>query len=593
VQNFTVSPAAPAVVYGVSNGTLYRSNDAGNSFEPRSAVDGYEVVVDPTNASILYDVASLRRSNDGGASWKPFGGELPDIWARMLISPANPSDLYLFAGCSNFRKGGVFVSHDSGDTWRQETPACTLDIAVDPLPPNTRYQALLLAGFNPLQPTRQIVADARTPTVRYGLPTNFNYVLVSDDSGASWHIPAMQGINAKSLWMLALDGDRNRLFLASSAGPYVSPNGGASWAPVPAAPREPAYSVRVAGDFLYVGTPQRFYRAPLETLDSFTPVAPLPAVPTSVRGIAVDPHTPIAYATADVFDPVSNARVGTVWRTSDAGAHWDPISGDDNISRAQIAVDGAGDVYALYDLHNGATTPLELFHYDASTGKPEHFVTDLELPNESRGLYADPHRRGVLYTTKNALLYTSTDGGHTWQKISSFNDGTKWIAARTIAFDPNRADVIYVTTDSGLYRTTDNGVTWSALDSVDAYAIAVAPSRSATLYKINTYPSALVRSDDAGATWRQLPLPPGASFVSSVSIDPINADSVWVCFDRRLYQSTDGGVTWTMQAQFDDRITGLTIENDGQHMHVTLDAAGRPAEWDLLLRDGHRRAGRK
>lgn len=581
---FAVSPAAPLILYAVNAGTLYRSNDGGISFEKLQSIQSTSVVVDPTNPEIVYDGLGRRRSDDGGRTWKQFGDS---VFGTVVIHPANPAEIHLISGCSSTYPAlaGVFVSYDRGDTWQHETSTCTFNIAFDPLPPYTEYRAGLF-GSGAALPTRQVVADARAPQVRYGLSTFYrNVILFSDDNAITWRTFGANGPAGDSVNVLALDG--HRLFAGTPAGLYVSSNGVPFWQQVPAAPPGPVLGITIAGGLLYVATPSGFFHAPLAALSPFTPAAPLPALPTPVRGIAADPHASRLYATADVVDSVTGAALGSVWRSDDGGEHWEPISGADPISCREIAVDGAGDVYAFDNELVSASLVPELFHYDAATGKAEHFSTNFEVPVERR-LWADPLRRGVLYTTKNSLLYTSADGGHTWTLVASLNDGTKWIIVNSVSFDPSRAGVLYASTDAGIFRSLDSGATWSLFDATGDGAIAVAPSRSATLYRVGHYGETLSRSDDGGATWMQLPIP--AFSAGILTIDPLSDRSVWTAYYRDLYHSADGGMTWTVEASFPRQIYGMAIDRDGSHLHVRLDPDATPGEFDAVIRSERRRA---
>jgi hypothetical protein len=513
------------VVYAVSQGVLYRSSDGGASFGERGSVASDRVVVDPTNADIIYDALGRRRSDDGGATWKPFGGDTSSGGVGLAINPANPAEIRLFGACSSMypQYSGVFVSPDRGDTWQHETSDCTLDLAIDPLPPHTVYRAGIFHSGSGL-PTRQIVADPDAWQFRYGLDTfDTNAILVSSTGGLTWERRPM----ADRVFSLALD--NGRLFAGTASGVYVSTDGAQSWLPVDGLPREPS-SVAIAGDRLYVATPHGFLYAPLATLAPFTPVADLPLVPMSVRGLATDPHASRLYVTAEVG----------VWRSDDGGEHWQLISGDDSTQRDAIAVDGAGDVYAFDHSTVGVAQLAALFHYDGA--KSEHFTTDIQLSAGS-SLWADPNRRGVLYTIKNALLYTSHDGGHSWTLVASLNDGTKWIAITWMTFGPN--DSIYAATDAGVYRSLDGGATWSLFDQ--------------------------------GTT---------SIYAGNVAIDPLSDRSLWMSRGRDLYHSVDGGATWDFEATLPNTIHAIAV--DVARIHVAVD--GAPGEFDAVIRHERRRA---
>ena len=503
--SYTVANGA---VYAVNRGVLYRSGDGGASFEERGSVEGAAVVVDPDG--IVYDVAGLRRSDDGGVTWKRFGSDTAS-GVRLAINPANPAEIRLFGFCSSFhpQNAGVFVSYDRGDTWQHETSDCTFDITIDPLPPHTMYRSLLFNNGLGL-PTRQIVSGA---VARYGLTTvAMNVILISTDGGTTWETHAI----GERVSQLALDG--GRLFAPRASGLYLSTDGAQTWQRIVDGA---VTSVVIDGDRLYIATPRGFFHAPLAALAPFTPVPELLPVPMTVHGLAADPHAPRLYATAEEG----------VWRSDDGGEHWQLISGDDATQRGAIAVDGGGDVYAFDYTTVGVDQLASLFHYDGT--KSEHFATDIEL-HPGRSLWADPHRRGVLYTIKNALLYTSHDGGHTWTLVASLNDGTKWIFVASVTFGPD--DVIDAATDAGIYRSLDGGASWSLFEGT----------------------------------------PPS---------DP----SLWMSRGRDLYHSVDGGRTWDFEATLPAAIRAIVV--DAERIHVVVD--GAPGEYDAVIRHERRRAARR
>ncbi len=79
------------------------------------------LAIDPRNASRLY-LAGIRgfRSDDGGATFRPMGGEVHVDWHSIAIDPRNPDILY--AGTD----GGVFVSTDNGNSWVSRNAGLTV-----------------------------------------------------------------------------------------------------------------------------------------------------------------------------------------------------------------------------------------------------------------------------------------------------------------------------------------------------------------------------------------------------------------------------------------------------------------------------------
>jgi photosystem II stability/assembly factor-like uncharacterized protein len=87
------------------------SGSYSNDFGKQSWYD-LAIAVDPRNANRIY-LAGIRgfRSDDGGATFSPMGGEIHVDWHSIAIDPRNPDILY--AGTD----GGVFVSTDDGNSW--------------------------------------------------------------------------------------------------------------------------------------------------------------------------------------------------------------------------------------------------------------------------------------------------------------------------------------------------------------------------------------------------------------------------------------------------------------------------------------------
>jgi photosystem II stability/assembly factor-like uncharacterized protein len=100
---------------GGLNGGLY-SNDFGN----QSWYD-LALAVDPRNANRIY-LAGIRgfKSDDGGATFTPMGGEVHVDWHSIAIDPVNPDIIY--AGTD----GGAFVSTDQGNNWVSRNAGLTV-----------------------------------------------------------------------------------------------------------------------------------------------------------------------------------------------------------------------------------------------------------------------------------------------------------------------------------------------------------------------------------------------------------------------------------------------------------------------------------
>lgn len=118
-----VAPSDPDVVYAITEspeGTLYRSNNGGESFQRVS--QDVEIVsrgfyytdlrVDPTDENRVYAVsARLFVSIDGGVNFKRISPTTHVDYHSLWIDPLNPRRMW------QGQDGGVCVSLDRGDTW--------------------------------------------------------------------------------------------------------------------------------------------------------------------------------------------------------------------------------------------------------------------------------------------------------------------------------------------------------------------------------------------------------------------------------------------------------------------------------------------
>jgi hypothetical protein len=135
--------------------------------------------------------------------------------------------------------------------------------------------------------------------------------------------------------------------------------------------------------------------------------------------------------------------------------------------------------------------------------------------------------------------------------------------AQCLAVDPREPETVYVGLgDDGIRKTTDGGVTWapSGLAGEQVFSVAVSAADGAVY--AGTEPSALYRSDDDGASWRELagllelpsrptwsfPPRPWTSHVRWIAPSPHEADVVLAGIELGgLMRSTDGGETWQDQ----------------------------------------------
>jgi photosystem II stability/assembly factor-like uncharacterized protein len=135
----------PTILYaGTSDGDVFRSRDAGVSWQLSKRVDGISITsiaIHPTDSRMVYAGTKsdgIWKTTDGGETWmqikKQFGEDYSDARRvyQVVIDPVDPNTIY------DVSKYGILKSTDGGDTWKALTltaPPGTLTInslVIDP-----------------------------------------------------------------------------------------------------------------------------------------------------------------------------------------------------------------------------------------------------------------------------------------------------------------------------------------------------------------------------------------------------------------------------------------------------------------------------
>jgi photosystem II stability/assembly factor-like uncharacterized protein len=248
-------------------------------------------------------------------------------------------------------------------------------------------------------------------------------------------------------------------------------------------------------------------------------------------------------ATGVVNDPLTyyfGTTGGGVWKTSDAGQHWENIS-DGFFTTGSV----------------GAVAVAESNPNIVYVGMGEHAP------------------RGVM-TSYGDGMYKSTDAGKTWKKLGL--EKTQHISR--IQIHPTNPDVLYVAAqgalhapneDRGVYKSIDGGLTWEKVLFVDAKTGAVELSMDmnypeilyAAMWEHQRLPwqvisggpgSGLYKSTDSGKTWKKIHKGlPEEKGKMGISVSRANSDKVYALIESDtekdlggLFVSNDAGESWTL-----------------------------------------------
>ncbi len=291
----------------------------------------------------------------------------------------------------------------------------------------------------------------------------------------------------------------------------------------------------------------------------------------AVTGVPGDPYTFYFGAVA-----------GGVWKTTDAGATWTPLTDHTPIasvgaiavapSNHNIIYVGAGEGAPRGDITYGDGV------YKSTDGGTTWEHIGLTDTRQIGALIVDPKDPNIVLVAAlghvfgpNAErgVFRTTDGGKTWAKTLYKDENS---GAVDVTFDPHNTKIVYASLwqmrrlpwnfssggpGSGLYRSTDGGQTWKELEGhglpaglLGRIEVSVSGADSHRIYAmIEAKDGGLYRSDDAGKNWRRVNsdgrLTQRAWYFSTIHADPKNADTVYA-ENTGLFRSTDGGKTFKL-----------------------------------------------
>ena len=271
---------------------------------------------------------------------------------------------------------------------------------------------------------------------------------------------------------------------------------------------------------------------------------------------------------------------GGVWKTTDAGATWNPITDRD----FQVASIGAISVYDGDPNIVYVGTGSDGLRSNVSTGRGVYRSNDagqtwtfigLRDVGQIGAVRIHPQNPDIVYVSATGNIFKrntdrgifrTKDGGKTWQKILYLSDST---GASDVELMPGNPNVVYAVMtrserkpwtiisgamEGGVYKSTDGGDNWTKLAGglpnqlVGKGNIGVTPANPQRLYLLyEAKPgSGLYRSDDAGATWSLVNGMPNLItrpfYYTTLTADPTNADIVYAGAEG-FYKCTEAGRT--------------------------------------------------
>jgi photosystem II stability/assembly factor-like uncharacterized protein len=246
------------VVFAGGEGVIYRQASSGweRLDLPEPGVQVWSLAVDPRAPDTVFAGCrplALLRSDDGGRHWRALPLELPPATERPHTPRVTAILVEDHAVWCGVEVGGVFVSEDGGQRWH----------AVNNGLPSLDIHALARSGGALLAATPRGIArrDGRWSPASLGVPWRYcralaplpgrpgevvcglgdgppgtrGAVVVSDDSGRTWHSPLFPGLAGSTVWTVATSPAAPDDVLAASIGGelFASDDAGRSWRRLP------------------------------------------------------------------------------------------------------------------------------------------------------------------------------------------------------------------------------------------------------------------------------------------------------------------------------------------------------------------------
>lgn len=521
ITAIAIDPSNPAFVFAGSGDVLITSSDTGSTWsvsytQPNLGVN--EILIHPQDGNLILVACNqgLMRTSDGGVSWTAIFSD--PCW-DIKLRPYSGNLLYLLKSNPGSQMCEFWTSQDTGITFTQQTVGWYQ--SSDPL----RYDGGARLAVTPADSLRvyaYLIGDSKA--------NDFGYIGVykSTDGGQSWALPN-----------------------GPAGGPYTTnhPNlayGNSGWTY-----HQGFYNCALMAD---AQNADRILIGGLNLWRSddggttFSSVAGYSGGPLSMHVDMQD------------FRP---GQGGGSWITTDGGIYF---SNDFFTSHLQVKMDGihGSDFWGFGHGWNDEVMVGGLYHNGTIAYHSNYTSGDfLQLGG------AEP-ASGYVNPGKNRRVYSSDIGGallpaSIGSPIQRFSVG-RWPNESYVAcessemkFDPDCYQIVWIGDNHQLYRSADGGSSYQlshtfGTDSTAALSyIEISRNNPSVMFVVQRPGNGLIgdlwKSTNAGATWFQLPIPPGNSSVMMISLSPISSDSLYLAYPRggngnSVFRSTDGGNTW-------------------------------------------------
>jgi photosystem II stability/assembly factor-like uncharacterized protein len=276
------------------------------------------------------------------------------------------------------------------------------------------------------------------------------------------------------------------------------------------------------------------------------------------------------------------AASGGIWRSTDAGANWEPLFDKESIASIGSIDVASSDHNIIYAGSGEACIRGNITYgngvYKSVDGGKSWKNIGLKDTRHIGAVIVDPKHPNIVFVAalghaygpnEERGVFRTTDGGATWQKVLFKDNKT---GAIDVVFDPKNSNTLFSSLwqvyrtpwsldsggpGSGLYKSTDGGTSWKRLEAhglpagiMGRIGVSVSGADSNRVYAlIESKEGGLYRSDDGGENWTKINddgrLRQRAWYFTHIFADPKSADTVYI-LNTGMLRSTDGGRSFNL-----------------------------------------------